>query len=355
MTALGLCVAMVMAAVLLWAGLAKFTNLGAIASTLQALGVPAMWSHRVSGLVPFSEVLIALGVLFALIPRWTLVAVVALGGAFALAGLVAVLRKGAHSLQLLRLQRDRRVSGADANPRITRLGRRRLDPVLWYSDPFAASDRSFSFCCCRACDSDVEGRGAAESGSRGSRRPTLGGGDVRMAATALIAVGILSLLVFVLFSVLVELFRDVRQIRDGLGILDRPLPVDIGSVAGTPPSLYGLPEQLDDEPSALLLFLTDRCATCRVLASSLGGTLPAGLWIVLEAATSQAAEEFLREVCHDARVGGGTGVSGSCGGRRRPDRPQNGTRRISDRERGLYRGDHGPINTLPGVYRTHPF
>jgi hypothetical protein len=111
--------------------------------------------------------------------------------------------------------------------------------------------------------------------------------------TALIAVGILSLLVFVLFRVLVELFRDVRQIRDALGILDRPLPVDIGSMAGTPPSRYGLPGQLDDEPFALLLFLTDRCATCRVLASWLGGTLPAGLWIVLEAASRQAAEEFL--------------------------------------------------------------
>jgi hypothetical protein len=93
MIALGLCVAMVMAAVLLWAGLAKFTNLGGIASTLQALGAPATWSHRASGVVPLSEVLTALGVLFAPHSRWTLVAVVALGGAFALAGLVAVLRK----------------------------------------------------------------------------------------------------------------------------------------------------------------------------------------------------------------------------------------------------------------------
>ena len=114
-----------------------------------------------------------------------------------------------------------------------------------------------------------------------------------MAAIVLSAVGILSLLVFVLFSVLVEVFRDVRQIRDALGILDRPLTIDIGSAAGTPPSSYGLSRQLDDEPFALLLFLSDRCATCRVLAASLGGTLPAGLWIVVEAATSQAAAEFI--------------------------------------------------------------
>ena len=114
-----------------------------------------------------------------------------------------------------------------------------------------------------------------------------------MATAALIAVGILSLLMFVVFSVLVELFRDVRQIRDAIGILDRPLTIDIGPTAGTPPSRYGLPRQLDDERFALLLFLSDRCATCRVLAASLGGTLPAGLWIVVEAATNQAAAEFV--------------------------------------------------------------
>jgi hypothetical protein len=93
MTALGVCAVLVMAAVLLWAGLAKFTNLGGFAATLQALGVPADRSRRASALVASSEVLTALGVLFA--PHWrgTLAAVVALGGAFALAGLVAVLRK----------------------------------------------------------------------------------------------------------------------------------------------------------------------------------------------------------------------------------------------------------------------
>jgi hypothetical protein len=114
-----------------------------------------------------------------------------------------------------------------------------------------------------------------------------------MATTALIAVGILSLLMFVMFNVLVELFRDVRQMRDALGILDRPLTIDIGSVSGTRPSSYGLPRQLDDERFALLLFLSDKCGTCRVLATAMGGTLPAGLWIVVESATSQAAAEFI--------------------------------------------------------------
>jgi hypothetical protein len=93
MTTLALCVALLMAAVLLWAGLAKFTELGGFAATLQALGVPLQWSPYAAALVPLSEVIAALGVLFA--PHWlvTQLAVAALGGAFALAGLAALVRK----------------------------------------------------------------------------------------------------------------------------------------------------------------------------------------------------------------------------------------------------------------------
>ncbi len=115
-----------------------------------------------------------------------------------------------------------------------------------------------------------------------------------MATTALIAVGVLAVLVFVLYGALLEALRDVRQIRDALGILDRPMDVDIGAAAGTAPGSHGLPRQLDDAKAALVLFLSDRCTTCRILAATLGsGTLPAGLWIVIEATSSRAAAEFV--------------------------------------------------------------
>lgn len=114
-----------------------------------------------------------------------------------------------------------------------------------------------------------------------------------MATVALIAVGVLALLVAVLFAALVELFRDVRQLRDAAGILDRPLPVEVDSIAGTRPGLYGLPRALDGASSAIVLFLSDRCATCRVLAAGLGNPLPSGLWVVLEARTPESATEFL--------------------------------------------------------------
>jgi len=123
-----------------------------------------------------------------------------------------------------------------------------------------------------------------------------------MATTALIAVGVLSLLMFVLFGALLESLRDVRQIRDALGILDRPIDVDIGAAAGTAPSSHGLPRELDEAKSGLVLFLSDKCATCRILAATVGGTMPAGLWIVVEATSGQAAAEFVEAYGMTPRV-----------------------------------------------------
>jgi hypothetical protein len=108
-----------------------------------------------------------------------------------------------------------------------------------------------------------------------------------------LAVVILALIVFVLCGVVYELFRDVRQLRDAAGILDRPLDVDIGAVAGTRPSSLGLPGALDSVPSALVLFLSDRCNTCRAIATGLEGRLPPLLWLVLEAQSADSAARFI--------------------------------------------------------------
>lgn len=114
-----------------------------------------------------------------------------------------------------------------------------------------------------------------------------------MATFTLIAVAVLSLFIAVLFGALVELFRDVRQMRDALGILDRPLHIDLGLVAGTQPSRHGLPQELDSRQSAIVLFLSDRCETCRKLALGLSQPLPKGLWVVIEARNAESAAEFI--------------------------------------------------------------
>jgi len=113
-----------------------------------------------------------------------------------------------------------------------------------------------------------------------------------LATFALIAVGVLALFVAVLFGALVELFRDMRQMRDALGILDRPLNVDLGQVAGTRPSSHGLPGELDAQHSAIVLFLSERCETCRALAAALTWPLPNGLWVVIEARDAASAARF---------------------------------------------------------------
>lgn len=113
-----------------------------------------------------------------------------------------------------------------------------------------------------------------------------------MATVALIGVGVLALFVAVLFGALVELFRDVRQMRDALGILDRPLTVDLGQVAGTRPSVHGLPRDLDGQPAAIVLFLSERCETCRALAAGLTHPLANGLWVVVEARDAASAAWF---------------------------------------------------------------
>jgi hypothetical protein len=109
----------------------------------------------------------------------------------------------------------------------------------------------------------------------------------------MLAVGVLALVTFVLCGVVIELFRDVRQLREVNGILDRPLDVDLEDIAGTLPSTHGLPRALDSAATAIVLFLSDRCATCHALAGGFNGVLAPGLWLVLEARSAQSAEEFL--------------------------------------------------------------
>ena len=131
-----------------------------------------------------------------------------------------------------------------------------------------------------------------------------------MATLAMVAIALLAILVFVLSGALLEMFKDIRQLRDVSGILDRPLDVDVGRVAGTKPSEYGLPAALDSAASAIVLFLSDRCGTCRSIAASFDSSMkapPPGLWIVLEGRTDDSVKEFLnscalKHMTSDGRV-----------------------------------------------------
>jgi hypothetical protein len=97
-----------------------------------------------------------------------------------------------------------------------------------------------------------------------------------------VAVAVLGVLVVLLLGSQVEMYRDIAQIREYAGLIDRPIPIELGSSKGVKPSEVGLPEHLDSATSAVVLFLSDRCATCRSIASAFGGVVPQGVQLVIE-------------------------------------------------------------------------
>jgi hypothetical protein len=110
----------------------------------------------------------------------------------------------------------------------------------------------------------------------------------------LVAVIVLSAVVFVLAGACVELFRDVRQLQEATQVMDSPIELPLGGV-GEPPSAYGLPSVLDGAPVGLVLVLSDKCVTCRSVARSFEGTVPPGLHVLVEATDRRAADAWLLE------------------------------------------------------------
>jgi len=103
-----------------------------------------------------------------------------------------------------------------------------------------------------------------------------------MSVVVFVLVCLLAALMFVELCALVELFRQVQQIRAHLDLVDRPTPIDLGRARGLAPTTFGLPDPLDTAQTAMVLFLSNKCATCRVLASALHGAVPLTMWIVVE-------------------------------------------------------------------------
>lgn len=100
---------------------------------------------------------------------------------------------------------------------------------------------------------------------------------------------------FVQFGALVEMFQQLKQVRGYLDLVDTPTPIELGKWAGVIPSSIGLPPALDEVGEALVVFLSNKCETCRIIAQSLaGGALPQNLWLVVVPVLSDPTE-FLEE------------------------------------------------------------
>ncbi len=116
-----------------------------------------------------------------------------------------------------------------------------------------------------------------------------------MNVVLLVLLCLLAAVVFIQLGAMVEMFRHVQQIRTHLDLVDRPLPLDLGARQGAQPSAIGLPAVLDGAQTAMVLFLSNTCATCRSIAAALRGAVPQTLWVVVEPVFNDDADLFVEE------------------------------------------------------------
>jgi hypothetical protein len=109
-----------------------------------------------------------------------------------------------------------------------------------------------------------------------------------LALVAVLAVG-----EFLLFGALAEAYREIRQLREYSGMLDKAAPVDLGQVRDAWASDVGLDAALDRAVVATVVYLNDRCGTCRAIVESLNGAIPDGMWLMIIAEDADKAFTWL--------------------------------------------------------------
>lgn len=120
------------------------------------------------------------------------------------------------------------------------------------------------------------------------------------------------------FGALIEMFRDIKQLRIVTGAIDIPRVLDLGDRKNLRATEVGLPQVLESRNRGVVLFLSDRCGTCRDLVDRLDGTLPLDLWLVFEIGRKEDVAIWLQRyqfedhlqvtVDHDGKIARELGV-----------------------------------------------
>lgn len=97
---------------------------------------------------------------------------------------------------------------------------------------------------------------------------------------------------------LVEVFRQLADVRSALNLDDRPLPLAI-KPGELQTAALGLPDEIEQEPEALIVFLSSKCATCLSIAEAFRGGSPSSVWFVLHEADAAGR---LWETLHESRT-----------------------------------------------------
>jgi hypothetical protein len=90
----------------------------------------------------------------------------------------------------------------------------------------------------------------------------------------------LTLLLVVCAAALVEVFRQLAELRRTLNLQDQAIPLNLKSGEFRTDEI-GLPPELAVEPRSIVVFLSEKCATCLTIAEAFRGGSPATVWFVL--------------------------------------------------------------------------
>lgn len=96
---------------------------------------------------------------------------------------------------------------------------------------------------------------------------------------------------------------------------DQSLPIELSEgVRSSKPSVHGLPSELDQARSHLVLFLSPTCVACRKIAESLAGNTPVGTTIVVTAGPDDRLVNWAEQYGLDsAIIDSGYEIVGSLG------------------------------------------
>lgn len=98
-------------------------------------------------------------------------------------------------------------------------------------------------------------------------------------------------------TALVEVFRQLAEIRRSLNLEDLPTPLALRN-RGLDVKDIGLPAQLTEAPAAIVIVLSARCTTCLAIAEALRVGTPTSVWFVLP--TPPHPDHLLRTLSQSA-------------------------------------------------------
>jgi hypothetical protein len=96
----------------------------------------------------------------------------------------------------------------------------------------------------------------------------------------IIAACVLGLIVMLCAAALVEVFRQLADLRFALNLQDEPTPIGLRS-GELRTDAIGLPEEIAAQPNATVIFLSPKCSTCLAIAEAFREGSPADVWFLV--------------------------------------------------------------------------